>query len=445
MVPLYGKVFDYRTKNGSIIVMINKNQEEFFMLGTEIAKISATEIFDSRGNPTILCKTTLVCGAEGVASVPSGASTGKNEAFEKRDGGERFFGKGVADVCKRTETELFKYIEGADAANQKLLDDILICADGTQNKNNFGANSLLAVSLSCARAAANAYDLPLYRYLGGIFGAQAPIPMMNVLNGGAHSDNNIDIQEFMLVPTGAKSFKEGACMCAEIYAKLRASLKRASLSTSVGDEGGFAPHLANDEDAVKYLCEAISASGYEGKVKIALDVAASEWARDGKYFLPKSGETLFADELIERFAHWVEKYPIISLEDPVGEEDISAWQKITLALGKRTMLVGDDLFVTDAKRVAQGAKEGYANAVLIKPNQVGTLSETFEAIREAKRAGFKTIISHRSGDTSDSFIADLAIACCADFIKAGAPARGERTAKYNRIIEIEKEAFGKES
>lgn len=409
------------------------------MLGTEIAKISATEILDSRGYPTILCKTTLICGAEGSASVPSGASTGKNEAFEKRDGGEQFFGKGVADVCKSTEEELFKYIEGADAADQKLLDDILIRADGTHSKSRFGANALLAVSLSCARAAANAYDLPLYRYLGGIFGSQAPTPMMNVLNGGAHSDNNIDIQEFMLVPTGAKSFREGVRMCAEIYAHLRASLKKDSLSTGIGDEGGFAPDLSSDEDAIKYLCEAISVAGYESKVKIALDIAASEWARDSKYILPKSGETLFADELIERFAHWVEKYPIISFEDPVGEEDISAWQKITLALGKRAMLVGDDLFVTDANKIAQGAQDGYANSVLIKPNQVGTLSETLEAIRTAKRYGFKTIISHRSGDTSDSFIADIAVACRADFIKAGAPARGERTAKYNRLLEIEKE------
>lgn len=409
------------------------------MLGTEIVKISATEILDSRGNPTIFCKTTLACGAEGTASVPSGASRGKNEAHEKRDGGTRYGGRGVDNVCRRIERELFKNINGADASNQKMLDGILLRSDGFANKTNFGANALLSVSLSCARATAAAYDLPLYRYLGGILGTYMPTPMMNVLNGGAHAANNIDIQEFMLVPLGAASYREGVRMCAEIYANLRTSLKKSGLSTGIGDEGGFAPDLASDEDAIKYLCEAIEAAGYSDKVRIALDVAASEWFEDGKYTLPKKGETLSADDLIERFALWTEKYPIVSLEDPVGEEDYAAWKKITAVLGKRITLVGDDLFVTDAHRVDVGAKEGYANAVLIKPNQTGTLSETFAAIRSAKKAGYKTIISHRSGDTADDFIADLAVASCADFIKAGAPARGERVAKYNRILEIEKE------
>ncbi len=409
------------------------------MQGTEIAKISALEILDSRGAPTIFCKTTLTCGAEGAASVPAGASRGKNEAYEKRDGGSRYGGRGVDDICRRMERELFKNINGADAANQKMLDGILLRADGFANKSNFGANALLAVSLSCARAAAAAYSMPLYRYLGGIYGTSMPVPMMNVLNGGAHAANNIDIQEFMLVPSGALSYREGVRMCAEVYSKLRSSLKKSGLSTGVGDEGGFAPDLSSDEDAVKYLCEAISDAGYEGKVKIALDVAASEWFCDGKYVLPKKAQEFSANDIIEKFSLWTEKYPIISIEDPLAEEDFDAWKKITAVLGKRISLVGDDLFVTDAHRIDVGADEGYANAVLIKPNQTGTLSETFAAIRSAKKAGYKTIISHRSGDTPDDFIADLAAACCADFIKSGAPARGERIAKYNRLLEIEKE------
>ncbi|MBE6654133.1 MAG: phosphopyruvate hydratase [Ruminococcaceae bacterium] len=409
------------------------------MLGTEIAKINALEILDSRAAPTVFCKVTLACGAQGCAAVPSGASRGKNEAFEKRDGGERFGGRGVEDVCRRMERELFKSINGADAANQKMLDGLLLRADGFGDKRNYGANALLAVSLACARATAQAYDLPLYRYLGGIYGSYMPVPMMNVLNGGAHAANNIDIQEFMLVPTGASSYKEGVRMCAEIYALLKMTLKKAGLSIGVGDEGGFAPDLKGDEEAVKYLCDAIDRAGYSGKVKIALDIAASEWVKDGNYVLPKKGTVLTADALIEEFSRWTEKYPIISLEDPVGEEDIQAWEQITRILGKKTMLVGDDLFVTDAHRVDVGAKEGYANSVLIKPNQTGTLTETFAAVNSAKRAGYKTIISHRSGDTADDFISDLAVAVCADFIKAGAPARGERVAKYNRILEIEKE------
>ena len=409
------------------------------MLGTEITEMSAIEILDSRAMPTVFCKVTLACGAQGCAAVPSGASKGKNEAFEKRDGGERYGGRGVEDVCRRMERELLKSIRGADAADQKMLDGLLLRADGFGDKRNYGANALLAVSLACARAAAAAYDLPLYRYLGGIYGSFMPLPMMNVLNGGAHAANNIDIQEFMLVPTGAPSYKEGVRMCAEIYAVLRGMLKKAGLFAGVGDEGGFAPDLGGDEEAVKYLCEAIERAGYAKSVKIALDIAASEWVRDGGYVLPKKGTALTADALIEEFSRWVEKYPIISIEDPVGEEDSMAWKNITTALGSKVMLVGDDLFVTDAHRIEEGAKEEYANSVLIKPNQTGTLTETFAAVKSAKRAGYKTVISHRSGDTADDFISDLAVAVCADFIKAGAPARGERVAKYNRILEIEKE------
>ena len=407
------------------------------MLGTEIASINAMEILDSRATPTVFCKVRLACGAEGSAAVPSGASRGKNEAFEKRDGGERFAGKGVEGVCRRIEGELFNSISGSDAANQKMIDSLLIRSDGFGDKRNYGANALLAVSLACARAAAQAYDLPLYRYLGGIYGSFMPFPMMNVLNGGAHAANNIDIQEFMIVPTGADSYKEGVRMCAEVYSALREMLKKSGLSTGVGDEGGFAPNLDGDEEAVKYLCEAIDRAGYTGKVNIALDIAASEWMHDGAYILPKKGTVLTADALIEEFLRWTEKYPIISLEDPVGEEDIPAWKRITAELGNKVMLVGDDLFVTYAHRIDVGAKEGYANSVLIKPNQTGTLSETFAAVQSAKRAGYKTIVSHRSGDTADDFISDLAVAVNADFIKAGAPARGERIAKYNRILEIE--------
>ncbi len=407
---------------------------------TEIIKINATEILDSRGNPTVFCKVTLACGAFGTASVPSGASTGKFEAHEKRDGGARFSGRGVLEICRRMETELFEVLRGKDAANQKLIDGALIRADGAPDKSNYGANALLAVSLACARAAACAYSLPLYRYLGGIYGAHMPVPMMNVLNGGAHAGNNVDIQEFMLVPIGAESFRDGVRMCAEIYAHLRALLCKAGHSTAVGDEGGFAPNLPNDEEAIKFLCEAINVAGYDtDNVKIALDVAASEWAQDEKYKLPKSGECFSADELCEKFRNLSEKYPIISIEDPIGEEDIVGWQKATEALGGKIMLVGDDLFVTDAHRISVLSEKKCANSVLIKPNQRGTLSEAIAALQFAKKSGYKTIVSHRSGDTEDAFISDLAVAANADFIKAGAPARGERVAKYNRLLEIEQE------
>ncbi len=410
------------------------------MTQTEITKINAAEILDSRGNPTVFCKVTLAGGAFGTASVPSGASTGKFEAHEKRDGGARFGGRGVLEVCRRIETELSPALRGKDAANQKLIDGALIRADGTLDKSAYGANALLAVSLACARAAASAYAMPLYRYLGGIYGTHMPVPMMNVLGGGAHAGNNVDIQEFMLVPVGAESFRDGVRMCAEIYAHLRALLCKAGHSTAVSDEGGFAPNLASDEDAVKFLCEAIADAGYGTEnVKIALDVAASEWAKGEHYELPKSGERFSAEKLCEKFRVLSEKYPIISIEDPVGEEDIVGWQKVTEALGERIMLVGDDLFVTDAHRISVLTEQKCANSVLVKPNQRGTLSETIAALHCAKKAGCKTIVSHRSGDTEDAFIADLAVAANADFIKAGAPARGERVAKYNRLLEIEQE------
>ena len=410
------------------------------MQKTGISAIKTSEILDSRGNPTVQCRVTLECGATGCASVPSGASTGKYEAYEKRDGGARFGGRGVLEVCKKAETELFEHIRGKDASDQKLIDGLLIKADGTNDRSRYGANTLLAVSLSCARAAANACGLPLYRYLGGIIGSSMPVPMMNVINGGMHADNGLDIQEFMIVPVGAKSLRDGMLTCAEIYSHLKARLKRDGFSTAVGDEGGFAPELASDEEALEYLCLAISDAGYgTDRVKLALDVAASSWAHEGGYKTAKSGKRFTSEELAEKLLRLAEKYPIISVEDPLGEEDHDAWKKMSAAAPDGLMLVGDDLFVTDAHRIHSLAGEGCANTVLIKPNQRGTLSETVAAIREAKKAGCKTVISHRSGDTEDSFIADLAVASCADFIKAGAPCRGERTAKYNRLLEIEDE------
>ena len=410
------------------------------MPDTEIRKINTAEILDSRGNPTIFCKITLGSGAFGTACVPCGASTGKYEAHEKRDGGVRYGGRGVLEVCRKMETELWEHIKGKDAANQKLIDGALIRADGTPDKSFFGANALLAVSLACARASASAYGMPLYRYLGGIYGNRMPVPMMNILGGGAHASNNLDIQEFMIAPIGAESLHDGVRMCAEIYASLRSLMRRDGFSVSVSDEGGFSPDLSSDEAAVEYLIRAIELAGYgTDKVKIAIDAAASEWAKDGTYILPKSGKHFTAEELSEKFRALAEKYPIISIEDPVGEEDEVGWQRITSALGDKLMLVGDDLFVTDAHKISVLSEKNCANSALIKPNQCGTLSETIAAVQFAKKAGYKTVISHRSGDTADDFISDLAVAVCADFIKAGAPARGERVAKYNRLLEIEKE------
>ena len=407
---------------------------------TEIRKIEALEVLDSRSCPTVRCRVTLASGEVGSADVPSGASTGRHEAHEKRDGGARFGGRGVRGVCEKIETELAPALIGSDAADQRLTDSLLIRADGAPDKSRYGANALLAVSLATARAAASACGLPLYRYLGGIYGARLPVPMMNVLGGGRHAHNNVEIQEFMLVPVGLSSFSEGVRACSEIYSCLGALLRKAGHSAAVSDEGGYSPNLSCDEEAVKLLCEAIECAGYgTDKVKIALDVAASEWARGGAYRTPKNGEEFSADELCEKLLLLAENYPIISIEDPMGEDDDAGWQSITERLCKKLMLVGDDLFATDAHRINVLSAKGCGNAALIKPNQCGTLSETLAAVQAAKRAGFKTIVSHRSGDTADAFIADLAVAVNADFIKAGAPARGERVAKYNRLLEIEKD------
>ena len=411
------------------------------VINKKIHSLRAFEILDSRGIPSVSVHIRLENGSYGSASVPSGASTGELEAHERRDGDfSRYRGKGTASVCKDIEKKILPCIKGIDAGRQTLLDETLLSLDGSENKSILGANALLAVSLAAARACANAYGLPLYRYLGGIYGAPTrPIPMMNILNGGKHAENNIDIQEFMIVPTGAQSFSEAVRIGAEIYAALKELLKKRGLSVSVGDEGGFAPNLNEDEEALDFLLEAIEKAGYGTEtVKIALDAAASEWEKDSGYVLPKRGVVKTSDELIRKFETLCANYPIVSLEDPLGEHDKVGWKQITKALGKRTLLVGDDLFVTNAKLLREGIREGLATAVLIKPNQIGTLTETMETVRLAQENGYRVILSHRSGETCDSFISDLAVAVGAQFLKAGAPARGERIAKYNRLIKIEK-------
>ena len=411
------------------------------MVNKKISSIRAFETLDSRGNPTVTVHIALECGAFGTASVPSGASTGEAEAVERRDGDfSRFSGHGTRGVCADIENVILPALKGTDAACQRTLDMRLIALDGTENKSKLGANATLAVSLAAARAAANAYETPLYRYLGGIFGsASMPVPMMNILNGGKHADNNVDFQEFMIVPVGAKSISEAVRIGSEVYHALRALLKEKGYSTAVGDEGGFAPDLENDEAAIGLILDAIDKAGYDtATVGLALDVAASEWAEGGEYVLPGRGTTMTRDGLCTLFTEWCSKYPILSIEDPVGENDFEGWQMVTGALGNKIMLVGDDLFVTNSARLATGIEKGMANAILIKPNQIGTLTETLDAVRLADKNGYKTVISHRSGETSDTFISDLAIATGAGFLKAGAPARGERVAKYNRLIQIER-------
>ena len=410
-------------------------------INKKIHSLRAFEILDSRGIPSVHVQLCLENGCCGSASVPSGASTGSKEAYERRDGNpSRYCGKGVEKVCFDIEKKIFPEIKGMNAGNQTLLDEKLIALDGSENKKTFGANAILAVSLAAARACANAYRLPLYRYLGGLHGANAKtIPMMNVLNGGRHAENNIDIQEFMIVPTGADSFSEAVRIGAEIYASLRKLLKKRGLSVSVGDEGGFAPNLNEDEEALDFLLEAICTAGYDtDTVKIALDVAASEWEKEGKYWLPKRGVAQTTDSLIRKFETLRADYPILSIEDPLSEHDKKGWKEITKTLGNQILLVGDDLFATNPSLLKEGIREGLANAVLIKPNQIGTLTETMQTVRIAKENSYRVILSHRSGETCDPFISDLAIALGAQFLKAGAPARGERIAKYNRLIEIEK-------
>lgn len=402
-----------------------------------IKNISAREILDSRSNPTVEACVILESGAVGTASVPSGASTGIHEAHELRDGDRsRYGGKGVLGAVKNINDIIRPALLGAMANDQEAIDRKMIALDQSVNKSNLGANSILAVSLAVARAAAKELGHELYQYLGKKEKGKAPTPMFNLLNGGAHATNNVDIQEFMVVPHGLtleKAIQAGS----EIYHTLGRLLKDKGLSTGVGDEGGFAPDLESDEEAIKLLCQAITDAGYSlDKVGIALDVASSEWFVDGKYRMPKRGETVTADILIERYKELCEKYPIISIEDGVSEDDYDGWVKLTEALGDKIMLVGDDFFVTNERRLREGIRLSAANAILIKPNQIGSLSETLKVISVAQESGYRVIVSHRSGETNDSAISDIAVAVGAEFIKAGAPCRGERVAKYNRLSEI---------
>lgn len=410
----------------------------------EIEKVIGREIIDSRGNPTVEAEVYLVDGTIGRGMAPSGASTGVFEALELRDGDKgRYLGKGVQKAVNNINTTIQDAIVGMDVSDIYAIDRAMIQADGTKDKSNLGANAILAVSIACARAAAIALDIPLYRFLGGISGNRLPVPMMNILNGGAHAANTVDVQEFMIMPVGAPAFKEGLRWCAEVFHALAALLKAKGLATSVGDEGGFAPNLASDEEAIQYILEAVKNAGYEpGKdFMIAMDAASSEWkgSKIGEYVLPKAGTKFTSEELI---AHWkglVEKYPIISIEDALDEEDWDGWKKLTAELGDKVQLVGDDLFVTNTERLQKGIELGCGNAILIKLNQIGSVSETLEAIKMAHKAGYTAISSHRSGETEDTTIADLAVALNTCQIKTGAPSRTERVAKYNQLLRIEEQ------
>jgi len=409
------------------------------MVKTEYVK--GHEIIDSRGTPTVFCEIGFSDGSKGCASVPSGASTGKFEACELRDNDSRFGGKGVAKAVNNINDIIAPYLEGKIAVSQNELDSMLLEIDGTENKSKLGANATLAVSLAYARACANYHNLPLYRYLGGINGNTMPVPMMNILNGGAHASNNVDIQEFMIMPTGAECIHESVRICCDIYKKLGEILKKNGLGCGVGDEGGYAPSLNSDEEAIEFILEAVNKCGYENKVKIALDAASSEWYDDGNYFLPKRKIKFDGDELIGYWEELVTKYPICSIEDGVSEDDWNSWKKLTKKLGSKITLVGDDLFVTNTKRLKKGIDEACANAILVKPNQIGTLTETVNAVNMAHKNGYFSVISHRSGETEDSFIADLAVALNSGMIKTGAPCRSDRCAKYNRLLIIEDEIY----
>ncbi len=407
-----------------------------------ITEVYAREILDSRGNPTVEVEVCLEDGAVGRAAVPSGASTGVHEAVELRDGDkERYLGKGVTKAVDNVNDVIAEAIIGLEATRQTEIDELLIRLDGTPNKGKLGANAILGVSMAVAKAAAASVGLPLYLYLGGMAAKELPVPMMNIMNGGQHADNNVDIQEFMIMPVGAKSFSEALRMNAEIYHNLKALLKSKGLSTALGDEGGFAPNLACNSDAIEVILEAVEKAGYKPgtDIKIALDVASSEFYEDGKYNMAGEGVVKTSDEMVEYLAELCAKYPIISIEDGMAEDDWDGWKKLTKKIGKKVQLVGDDLFVTNPERLAMGIKKGVANAILIKVNQIGTLTETFNAIEMAKRAGYTCIISHRSGETEDTTLADIAVAVNAGQIKSGAPARTDRVAKYNQLLRIEED------
>ena len=409
---------------------------------SEIKEIYAREVLDSRGNPTIETQVRTSAGAFGRAIVPSGASTGIYEAVELRDNDAgRYMGKEVLSAVKNVNTEIFDALCGKDVFKQTAIDKTMVLLDGTDNKSRLGANAILSVSMACARAAAHELHMPLYRYLGGVSASMLPLPMMNILNGGAHADNQLDFQEFMIVPFGAKTYKESLRMGSEVYHSLRAVLKKEGLETGLGDEGGYAPKLKGTKEALELLVKASEQAGYEpgSDIKFSIDAAASEFYREGRYELSGEHKELDSDGMIRYYEKLCEAYPIYSIEDGLAEEDWDGWTAMTQSLGKKTYLIGDDLFVTKDVRLRMGIGRGAANGILIKPNQVGTVTETLETVDIAKQSGYKTIISHRSGESEDTFIADFAVAVSAGHIKTGAPARGERTAKYNRLLRIEDE------
>ena len=410
----------------------------------KIEKVIGREIMDSRGNPTVEAEVILADGTIGRGCAPSGASTGVFEALELRDGDKsRYGGKGVTKAVENINTIINNVLVGKDASDIYAIDNAMIKADGTKDKSKLGANAILAVSIAAAQATSKSLGIPLYRFFGGIAGNRLPVPMMNILNGGAHATNTVDIQEFMIMPAGAPSFKEALRWCSEVFHALQKLLKDRNLATSVGDEGGFAPNLASDEETIEVILEAVKLAGYEpGKdFMIAIDAAASEWkgSKKGEYILPKSGKKFTTDELIAHWKELVEKYPIISLEDGLDEEDWEGWKKLTATIGNKVQLVGDDLFVTNTERLSRGIKEGAGNSILIKLNQIGSISETLEAIKMAHKAGYTAVTSHRSGETEDTTIADLAVALNTCQIKTGAPSRSERVAKYNQLLRIEAE------
>lgn len=414
------------------------------MLHLEIEKVVGREIIDSRGNPTVEAEVYLADGTVGRGAAPSGASTGEFEALELRDGNkDRFGGKGVSKAVGNINTTINEALKGIDASDIYAVDGAMLAADGTKDKSNLGANAILAVSIAAVRAAATALQIPLYRLLGGVNGNRLPVPMMNILNGGAHAANTVDVQEFMVMPAGAPSFKEGLRWCTEVFHALAALLKERGLATSVGDEGGFAPDLGSDEEAIECILEAVEKAGYKPgeDFVLAMDAASSEWksATKGEYLLPKSGRKFTSAELIEHWKQLCEKYPIYSIEDGLDEEDWEGWQQLTKELGDTVQLVGDDLFVTNTERLSKGIKLGCGNSILIKLNQIGSVSETLEAIKMAHNAGYTAVTSHRSGETEDTTIADLAVALNTCQIKTGAPSRSERVAKYNQLLRIEEQ------
>jgi enolase 1/2/3 len=405
-----------------------------------IVSVMGREILDSRGNPTVEVDVVLESGASGRAAVPSGASTGVHEAVELRDGDPaRYGGKGVLQAVGHVNSSIATALAGVDATDQRLVDATLIELDGSDNKGNLGANAILGASLAAARAAAGEAGLPLYRYIGGAGAHLLPVPMMNVMNGGVHADNSVDMQEFMVVPVGAESFGEALRICAETYQALKKLLHGRGLATNVGDEGGFAPDLASNEEAIAAILEAAEAAGHREVVMVAIDPAASEFYRDGAYHLAGEGRTLSSAEMVELYAGLCDRYPIVSIEDGLAEDDWDGWEQLTSALGGRVQLVGDDIFVTNVDRIRQGIERGVSNSVLIKVNQIGSLSETLDAVRLATSSGLTTVISHRSGETEDTTIADLAVAVGCGQIKTGAPARSERVSKFNQLLRIEEE------